>query len=65
MYEKFLALLREKEVTIADVSRETGIPFSTLSMWKARQDKNAKLSLENTAKIAKYFGVGIEYFLEE
>jgi len=64
MYEKFLALLEERNLTVAEVSRATGIPFSTLSMWKSRRDTGAKLSLENAAKLAEYFGVPIEYFVE-
>lgn len=65
MYEKFLALLEERGVTVAEVSRQTGIPFSTLSMWKSRRDTNAKLSLDNAAKLARYFGVSLEEFLDE
>ena len=65
MYEKYLALLEERGVTTATVCRETGIPESTLSMWKSRQDKRANLSVENLAKIAKFFNVPIDYFLEE
>jgi transcriptional regulator with XRE-family HTH domain len=65
MYEKYLALLAEHGVTTATVCKETGISESTMSMWKSRQEKGAKLGVENLAKIAKYFGVPIEYFLED
>lgn len=65
MYEKYLKLLKERNVTTAQVCRETGIPESTMSMWKQRsQDGTPKLSLDNAIKLAKYFDVSIEYFLD-
>ena len=36
MYEIFQLLLEQKGVSIADVSRETGIGLSTFSNWKKR-----------------------------
>lgn len=64
MYERYLELLKQHNLTTYQVSKATGIPESTLSMWKSRQDKNAKLSVDNIKKLADYFGVPIEYFLE-
>lgn len=64
MYEKYLELLRERKLTTYQVSKATGIPESTFSMWKSRQDKNAKLSVDNIKKLADFFKVPIEYFLE-
>ena len=69
MYEKYLKLLGEKGVTTYQVCKETGIPESTISMWGKRSketpDKEPKLGIDNMVKLAKYFGVSIEYFVEE
>ena len=62
MYEKFEMLLKEKNVTTADVASATGISQSVFSNWKTR---GGNLSLENIAKVAKFFNVPIESFLKE
>lgn len=60
MYKKFEKLKKKKGVTTAEVSRATGIQQSTFSNWKTR---NGYLSIENTKKLAEYFGVTIEELL--
>ena len=62
MYEKFSELLEKTNKTAYLVSKETGIPQSVLSDWKRGRStpKVDKLKI-----IADYFGVSIEYFLEE
>lgn len=60
MYEAFERLLRDRGVTAAQVSRETGIPKTTLSSWKSGVSKS--LSASNLQKIADYFGVPLSYF---
>lgn len=69
MYEKYLTLLEEKGVTTYQVCKATGIPESTISMWGRRTaespDKEPKLSMDNVVKLAKYFGVPIEFFVGE
>lgn len=62
MYQKYVTLRDKKGVTDYMVSKETGIPKSTFSEWKSgrSQPKADKL-----LKLAKYFGVSIEYFLED
>lgn len=61
MYRLFEQLLTENESTPTDVSRGTGIRMSVFSNWKAR---GGSLSVENLAKVARFFGVPIEYFLQ-
>ena len=61
MYEKFMELLRRKGVTVYEVSKQTGISASTLSDWKAGRYTP---KLEKIKKLADYFGVNIEYFLD-
>lgn len=61
MYEKFEALLKERNLTAYRVSQETGIATSTLTEWK-----NGKYQpkVDKLLALAKYFDVPIEYFLE-
>lgn len=62
MYKKFEELLINQQLSAYRVSKETGIPQSTLSEWKSGRStpKTDKLK-----KLADYFGVSIEYFLDE
>jgi transcriptional regulator with XRE-family HTH domain len=61
-YDKFEELCAEKGVRPGQVSKATGISTSTLSSWKLGRytPKNDKLQL-----IAEYFGVPLNYFLED
>lgn len=67
MYEKFFELLKESGKTVAQVCRETGIPESTMSMWKSRYEKGSQTALKYEAmcKIAKCLGVPEGIFFEE
>lgn len=62
MYEKFAELLEKTNKTAYRVSKETGIPQSVLSDWKRGRSKP---KAEKLKILADYFGVSIEYFLEE
>ncbi|MCD8396127.1 MAG: helix-turn-helix domain-containing protein [Lachnospiraceae bacterium] len=62
MYKKYLELLAETNKTSYQVSQETGISQTAFSNWKNR---GTKPSLESLHKLSKYFGVSIEYFLED
>lgn len=61
VYEKFEQLLIEHSKKASDVSIATRIPASTFTDWKKGKScpKTDKL-----LKIADYFGVSIEFFLE-
>lgn len=61
MYKKYEILRDEKKLTNYQVSKLLNIPYSTLSDWK-----NSKYTpkLDKLKKIADYFGVDINYFLE-
>lgn len=68
LYEKYERLLEQTGETTYQVCKATGIPESTISMWKDRcinQGKDAKLSIDNLAKLAKHFNVALEYFTED
>lgn len=62
MYNKYEELLKKAGKTSYQVSKDTGIAQSTFSDWKngISQPKADKLLI-----LAKYFGVSIEYFLED
>ena len=60
MYEKFKALLEENHITVYKVCKDTGIPESTIAMWKSRK---GNLSVKNLLILSRYFGVGVDYFL--
>ena len=60
MYDIFERLLRERGVTVADVSRATGIRQSTLSNWKKRGNK---LSAKNAELIADFFDVSVDFLM--
>lgn len=61
MYERYVELRDKKGVTDYRVALETNIPKSTFSEWKSGQSRPG---VEKLYRIAKYFGVNMEYFLE-
>lgn len=62
MYEKFAELLDKNNKTAYQVSKDTGIAQSVLSDWKTGRSKP---KVDKLKVLADYFGVNIEYFLEE
>ena len=62
MYEKYVKLRNKKGVTDYRVSEDTKITKSTFSDWKSGRS-NPKI--DKLKLLADYFGVNIEYFLEE
>lgn len=62
MYEKYVILRDEKNVTDYRVSLDTGITKSTFSDWKSGRSKPKTDKLKI---LADYFGVSIEYFMDE
>ena len=61
MYEKLEKLLKQREITAYRLSKDIGLPTSLFSEWK-KGKSNPKV--DKLQKIAKYFNVPIEYFLE-
>ena len=62
MYEKFAALLQQRDVTAYRVSKDTGIPANTFTDWK---NGRSKPKFDKLLILAKYFGVPVEYFADE
>lgn len=61
LYEIFEKLLQERKTTIYRVSKETGIPQTTLYEWKSGRSTP---KVDKLVKIARYFGVPLEVFIE-
>ncbi len=66
MYQKYVELLTRSGVTTYQVCKETGLNQGMFTMWKQRSEKDEKATINifDLKKIADYFGVSIEYFLE-
>lgn len=62
MYLDYIRLRDEMGMTDADVARATGIGKSTFSDWKSGRSSP---KLEKLMKLAKYFGVNLEYFIKK
>ncbi len=61
MYEKFAQLVEARGVTTYRVAKDIGLAPTVFSDWKSGKSKPKADKLK---KIADYFGVTIEYFLE-
>ncbi len=55
-------MLKDKDVSAYKISKETGIATATLSAWKKRKYTP---KIDKLQKIANYFNVSVEYFLEK
>lgn len=62
MYEKYVSLRNKQNVTDYRVSIDTGITKSTFTDWKTGRSKP---KVDKIKILADYFGVSIEYFLED
>ncbi len=62
LYQKYEALLKQTGKTSYQVSKDTGIGQNTLSDWKSGRSKP---KVDKLQKLAAYFGVSVNYFLEE
>nr|WP_288977707.1 helix-turn-helix transcriptional regulator [uncultured Blautia sp.] len=62
MYQKFADLLDKHHKTAYQVSKVTGISTATLTNWKYGRYKP---KVDKLKILADYFGVSIDYFLEE
>lgn len=59
MYERFEKLCKRKGVSVAQVSRATGITEATLSRWKNRS--TGFLRMETLITLADYFSCSLDY----
>ena len=61
VYKKFTELLDKTNKTAYQVSKDTGISQTAFSNWKSGRSEPG---LDSLKKLADYFNVSIEYFLE-
>jgi repressor LexA len=61
LYEKIKRLADAKGVSMYQISVETGIPYTCLADWKSGRSKP---KFDKLVKLAKYFGVDVEYFAD-
>lgn len=59
-FTRFDELCHFRGVTVAEVSRATGIAQPTLSNWRRRNS----VSADTVRKLADYFGVSPDYFVQ-
>lgn len=60
MYERFVELLQENNLTAYRVSKDTGVTQTTLSDWKTGRATPKTVTLQ---KIADYFGVSLDWLV--
>lgn len=62
LYERYVFIRDKRGVTDYKVATETGITKSTFSDWKSGRSKP---KIDKLIKIAKFFDVSVEYFIED
>ena len=62
LYKKIAELLQKENKTAYQLSKDTGIAQSVLSDWK---NGRSKPKVDKLKILADYFGVSIDYFLDE
>lgn len=60
IYEKIKELAEKNGISIAALEKKLGIGNGTIRKWN-----EVSPTLENISKVARYFEVSVEYFLEE
>lgn len=60
IYKNIQKLCKEKGVTVAEVERTLGFGNGIIGRWRESVPR-----IDNVKKVADYFGVTLEYFLEE
>lgn len=59
--DKILKLMESHNVSAAQLTKEAGITNGLITQWKKHKQKP---SMKSLMKIAKYFDVSIEYFMD-
>lgn len=59
--ENLLNLMEQKNLKKSDLSRESGVSYTTLDSWLKREDSLPKIDV--CYKVAKYLGVTMEYLI--
>lgn len=66
MYNKIKSFCEEKKITISQMCKNLNIPQQCITNLKIRTESNssARLSAENTAKIADFMGISVTELLK-
>lgn len=59
IFKKIEALCKERIISVSKLEKECGIGNGTIRGWEKSSPR-----LDTLKKVADYFGVNIEYFLE-
>lgn len=62
MYERFVELLEKSNKTAYRVAKDTGMNACVFSDWKSGKSKP---KVDKLQKLADYFGVPLDYFLND
>ena len=60
MYEKIKELMDKSGETIMELSRSSGVPYTTLKNLELPSDREKNLSVRNAKLIAKHYGVTLD-----
>lgn len=61
--DKLNKLLKEKNITKAQLSKESGIPYTTIAGFYTKGTDNVKLS--TLKKLAEYFECSLDYLVDD
>lgn len=61
--EKLDMLMKERRITKAELARESGIPYTTITSLYDKGYENAKLS--TLKRLADYFGCSLDYIADD
>lgn len=62
LYERYLQLITERNITTYKVAKDTGISTVTFCDWKHGRSKP---KIDKLKTLASYFGVSVDYFIYE
>ena len=60
IYNKVVKLCKEKGITISKLEAECNLANATVRRWDKQSPR-----VDNLERVAKYFGVPVDYFLKE
>lgn len=64
MYSRYAILRDAKGLSDWQVAKESNVPYTTIHDWgiRAKNKKDAGISVNNLRKIANFFNVSLDYF---
>jgi transcriptional regulator with XRE-family HTH domain len=62
--EKLVYLMQKKQINTAELSRKTGLPYTTIDGLLKRNIVE-KIKLQNLYPLKKFFGVSLDYLMDD